>query len=160
VTPRLVTVAALAAFYLAVLGEPRPLDIPVAILVAIAAAAAVGESPVGGAGRAAPRVMALPALAAQVVGTIATGTVRVALAAIGVRPPRRPGVVRVDVGRSSERALVLTGVLLTVSPGSIMVGMDGDAGSLDVHVVDGDDPESVRADVRRMHERVVRVVGE
>jgi multisubunit Na+/H+ antiporter MnhE subunit len=160
VTRRLGTVAALAAFYLAVLGDPRPLDVPVAILVAVAAAAAVGASPVGGGRRAAPRIAGLPALVAQVAGEVATGTVRVALATIGVRPPRRPGVVRIDVGRSSERALVLTGVLLTVSPGSVLVAVDGDAGSLDVHVVDGEDPEAVRAGVRRLHERVTRVVGE
>ena len=155
---RLTGGAALVAIFLVLLPDPRPLDVLLAVLVAAGALVAVGPTPLErGTG---PRsLLALPRLLAWIVKDVATGTVRVAAAVIGVRPPRSPRAVRVELGPSSEQALVLTGVLLTISPGSVLIDADTDAGALDVHVVDGDDPDRVQRQVRELHDLVLRAVG-
>ena len=54
---------------------------------------------------------------------------------------------------------VLTGTLLTISPGSVLVRADAAGARLDVHVVDADDPERVRGQVRTLHALVRRTGG-
>lgn len=159
---RLLAGALLGGVYLAVLGDPRPLDVAVAALVAggsMTLARAAPASAAHGGPRASARAAAAVRLSGRVAAEVATGSVRVALAVTGIRPPRSPRTIRVEVGSCAERTLVTSGVLLTMSPGSILVATDAERGSLDVHVVDGDDPERVRAQVRDLHALVVRVVG-
>ena len=148
----------LVAIFLLLLPEPKPLDIVLAIVVAAVAMAAVGPSPLeGGTGRRSP--VAFVRLFLWVAVDTLRGTARVAAAVLGLRPPRRPGAVVIEVEPCSEEALVLTGVLMTISPGSILLRADADRGELEIHVVDGDDPDRVRGQIRELHDLVLRTVG-
>ena len=158
-TARLAGGALLGGVFLLLLPEPKPLDVVLGVLVAAGAMTAVGPSPLGRGDEHRGSLLALPRLVAWVVADIARGTARVAGAVVGVRAPRSPRTVAIDVGPCSEQALVLTGVLLTISPGSVLVATDADAQRLDVHVVDGHDPERISAQIRELHRLVVRVVG-
>lgn len=161
-TQRLLATAVLAGLYLLLLSHPQPLDAPIALAVAFAATFAVGASPLGGAPRERAalirRVAATPALVGWVVGDIARGTVQVAATVLGLRSSRKAGEVEITVGRSSEEALVVTGVLLTVSPGSILLEADAGRGTLRVHALGADDPEALDRSISRLHRLVLRVV--
>jgi multisubunit Na+/H+ antiporter MnhE subunit len=162
-TARVAGGAALAAIFLVMLPDPRPLDVPVALAVAALALLLIGGSPLRRAGgprpRLARRLAAAPGVLAWVAGDVATGTARVALAVAGARPPRSPGRVTIEVGPCSEQTLVVTGVLLTLSPGSILIGADPERRVLEVHLIDADDPRRTTERITRLHARVRTLVG-
>jgi multisubunit Na+/H+ antiporter MnhE subunit len=153
----------LLGVFLLVLGDPRPLDALVGALVAAVAVAAVGPTPLRAPEQRASgplrRLAGVPGVVAWVVADVLRGTWRVTLAVLGIRPPRAPGTVRIDLDEGSEQALVATGLLLTISPGSVLVGADPASGSLRVHLLDADDPSDTRRRIGRLHGHVRAVSG-
>ncbi len=158
---RLAAVVGLAALYLLLLPAPTAVDALVGLAVGTVAVLAMGPSPL----RPRPagarvRLLAVAQLIALTAADVLQGTWRVALAVLGIRAPHHPGVVRVPLEDTSDQVLVVMGVLLTVSPGSVLVRADLERHELLVHVVDGADEEQVRRQQQRLHRLVRAAVGE
>ncbi len=158
---RVVGVLTLAALYLLLLPAPTAVDAAVGLVIGAIAVRAMGPSPL----RSRPdgarvRLGALVRLVAYTAADIVQGTWRVALAVLGIRVPHDPGVVRVPLEDTSDQVLVVMGVLLTISPGSLLVRADLERHELLVHVVDGADEERVRRQQQRLHRLVRTAVGE
>ena len=152
--------ALLAAFYVLLLPAAKPVDLLLGLALGAAVVATMGHSPLHGDARESRlHLLWLARLAAWVVWDILTGTWRVSLAVLGARPPHRPGVVDVSLPPSSDKVLVATGVLLTISPATVLVRAALEDHALLVHVVDGDDPDAVRARQQQLHRLVLRTVG-
>lgn len=70
--------------------------------------------------------------------------------------PMRPGIVGVPIRfRGTADALMLTNHV-TLTPGTIVVDVDEQAGMFYVHTIDASDPERLRREVQLLHEKVVR----
>ncbi|MCA1942487.1 MAG: Na+/H+ antiporter subunit E [Yonghaparkia sp.] len=69
----------------------------------------------------------------------------------------RPGIVRVPIRDLSDGELTLLVALVTITPDTLVIAIDRDAGIMHVHgmFVDGD-PEAFRAAVRGMEWRMLR----
>lgn len=98
------------------------------------------------------RAAHLPFFIAAVWLEIIKDTWRVALMVIGIRPPRQPNFVAIAIGTRSETGSAISGFVNTVSPGSYLVEVDQSRGIIVFHVVDAEDPKSVREMYQRKYE--------
>lgn len=117
--------------------------------------------------RLAPEGHSLPALsrvswftvfAGAVLVDILRGAWDVALRVMHLRPIEQPGVVRVPIGERSERGIAVSALATTLSPGSVLVDIDREAGDLLLHVIDASDPDGVRDRLQRFYDRYQRRV--
>ena len=69
-------------------------------------------------------------------------------------------MVHVPLEDASDRVLAVMGLLMTISPGSVLVRADTERHELLVHVMDGADEEAVRRQQRELHRMVRAAVGE
>jgi multicomponent Na+:H+ antiporter subunit E len=158
---RLLWVALLAGVYLLTLGSAHPLDL--ALGVALAAALSAGlrgrlERPRGEGPPLATRLAATPPLLAAVAAEIARGTWDVALRVLHLRPVEHPGIVLVPIGERSELGVAVTGLLIGLSPGSLLLDVDPERQAMLFHVIDASDPDAVRAQLDRFYQRYQRRV--
>ncbi len=89
---------------------------------------------------------------------ILIGSVRVALIVIGLRKLEHPGIVAVPIGDRSKLGVVVTGITISLAPGSILLDVDWDRNLMLVHVIDAADPDLVRADIQDLYYRYQRKV--
>lgn len=82
---------------------------------------------------------------------ILKGTWTVSLTTLGLRPLRKPGIVKFPIGAHSPYGVGPVGYFITLSPGSFMVDVDWDAGEMLVHVIDASDPEGLRRDAEKYY---------
>lgn len=107
-----------------------------------------------------PSPAAVVALAASVAVDVVRSTFLVARAAVSREPGRTSRVVRVELGRDTHvSTLRWTAALVTLVPGGYAVRLVPEFGVLDVHVLQGDDPQRTTADVRRLARRVAAALG-
>ncbi|HRP96066.1 MAG TPA: Na+/H+ antiporter subunit E [Rhodocyclaceae bacterium] len=66
-----------------------------------------------------------------------------------------PAVVRVVLTRRDERLATLIGCLLTLTPGTMALDYEPEAGALIVHALDVDAESRVEADVREIESRLL-----
>ena len=135
--PRPLTLASLGLAYLFLLPEIGWGDLPVAAGVALAisllAPPPVKEVPTRSP---APGVLLRAGLrlAGQVLADVAGGTWRVAGMSTGLVDRPVPGLVEVPFGDRSPRGAAVHGLLLTLSPGTLLVDIDEDRRILLFHV--------------------------
>ena len=161
---RVLWVAVLAAVYLLALGSIHPLD--VAFGVVLAAVLSFGLrgrlQRVGGQQGPGPplaaRLAAAPLLLAALLAEIARGTVDVALRVLHLRPVEQPGIVLVPIGERSELGVAVTGLLVGLSPGSLLLDVDAERRAMLFHVIDARDPDAVRAQIDGFYHRYQRRV--
>jgi multicomponent Na+:H+ antiporter subunit E len=158
---RLLGVALLAAVYLLALGSAHPLDL--AFGLALAAALSFGlrgrlQRPQGGGPSLAARIAAAPVLLAAVAAEIARGTWDVALRVLHLRSVEHPGIVLVPIGERTELGVAVTGLLVGLSPGSLLLDVDSERRAMLFHVIDASDPDAVRAQLDRFYRRYQRRV--
>jgi multicomponent Na+:H+ antiporter subunit E len=158
---RLLWVAVLAGVYLLTLGSVHPLDL--AFGLALAAVLSFGlrgrlQRPQGEGPSLAARLAGAPLLLAGLLAEIARGTWDVALRVLHLRPVEQPGVVLVPVGERSELGVAVTGLLIGLSPGSLLVDVDTEREMMLFHVIDASDPDAVRAQVDHFYRRYQRRV--
>jgi multisubunit Na+/H+ antiporter MnhE subunit len=159
---RLLSVAALAAVYLLSLGSADPLDAALGVVLAAALLAGLrgrleppqelGPPPL------AARVGAFPLLLAALLADVVRGTWDVALWVLHRRPLQRPGIVVVPIGERTQLGVAVTGLLVGLSPGSLLLEVDSERQAMLFHVVDARDPDSVRAQIDRFYQRYQRRV--
>lgn len=155
---RVVGVLLLAGAYLLVLGSVAPWDVAFGLLLGVLLTVLLhGRLPYPAGPAPGPRcLLALPGLAGAVLVDVLRGTWDVALRVVGVRPLAAPGIVLVPVGDRSPRGVAVTGLLVGLSPGSVL--LDVRDGAMVFHFVDARDPEAVRAWVETFYDRHQRKV--
>jgi multicomponent Na+:H+ antiporter subunit E len=159
---RLLAVALLAAVYLLTLGSAHPLDAALGLVLGAALLLGlrgrlrppegVASSPL------ALRIAAFPLLVGAVLLDIAKGTWDVALRVLGLRPLECPGIVLVPIGERSELGVAVTGLLIGLSPGTVLLEVDERRRMMLFHVIDARDPDAVRAQIDRLYQRHQRRV--
>lgn len=104
------------------------------------------------------RMLWFGVFAAAVLADILHGAWDVALRVMHLRAIERPGIVRVPIGERSERGVAVSALATTLSPGSVLVDIDREAGDLLLHVIDASDPDGVRDRLQRFYDRYQRRV--
>jgi multicomponent Na+:H+ antiporter subunit E len=82
---------------------------------------------------------------------IMKGTYQIISITLGLRPLRKPGIVKLPIGNHSPAGVGPVGYFITLSPGSFLVGIDWEEQVMLVHVVDASDPDAVRKDAEKYY---------
>lgn len=156
---RVVALGALVALvYLATVGASAA-DAAVALvigaLLALADPLAHGFSAVR---RLPRRVVQAPRLVGAVFLEMVRGTVLMTKVVVGVRSWRRAGLVDVPLDERTEAGATLSGLIVTVAPGTLLVDIDWRSERMIVHTMDASDPDGVRASIQRMYHRYQKPV--
>ena len=150
-------VLVLAAVYLLVLASLDPWDALAGLLLGTIVLAGfrrfLRQEASGRGERPLRRLWAVVPFALVVLRDIVVGTWDVASVVLHLRPLRSPGIVAIPIGRRSERGLVVTAFVATLSPGEFLVDVDRARGVMLMHVLDASDPDGVRARFEHFYER-------
>lgn len=82
---------------------------------------------------------------------ILKGTFQVVTITLGLRPLRKPGIVKIPIGNHSPYGVGPVGFFVTLSPGSFLVAIDWEDRDMLVHVLDASDPDAVRKDAEKYY---------
>lgn len=104
------------------------------------------------------RLIAFFPFLAAVVVDIVKGSLDVAAYVAGLRPLRKPGIVRVPYGERTPQGVVVSGIVMTLAPGSVLVDLDEERREMIVHAIDASDPAAVIAGIQEFYERHQRRV--
>jgi multicomponent K+:H+ antiporter subunit E len=102
--------------------------------------------------------LGFPLLALATAADIVRGTIAVAKAVFSRAGPTSAGFVTIPDGDRTATGLAVNSLLVALSPGSVPVASDRDAGTWTIHVLDAADPDAVRDDVDRLYYRYQRSV--
>ena len=104
------------------------------------------------------RLVGFVPFAAATVWDILRGTWNVALVVLHLRPLRHPGIVAVPIAERTRLGVVVTALVMTLSPGEFLVDIDWERRAMLVHVLDATDPDAVREAHERFYRRFQRRV--
>jgi multisubunit Na+/H+ antiporter MnhE subunit len=153
---------ALGVVYCFTLASTDPVDLAIGTGLGVALVAALGARlELGPAGALPPflqRALWMPVFVAAIIGDVVASTWDVALRILHVRPVRHAGMIRVPIGARTERGVAVSGLVISLSPGAVLVDVDWDRRELIVHVIDASDPDDVRARLQRFYDRYQRRV--
>ncbi|MDQ4077321.1 MAG: Na+/H+ antiporter subunit E [Chloroflexota bacterium] len=158
----LVSLALLTATYLMVLGSVAPWDVLMGAL--LSGVLLAGTQRFLFTGRPAPlpdllgRIVALVPFSLMVLFDIVEGTWMVVLVVLRLRPLHRPGIVEVPIGERSPTGVAVSGIALTLSPGSYLVDIDWERDIMLYHVLDATEPEQIREKYEAFYQRYQRRV--
>jgi multisubunit Na+/H+ antiporter MnhE subunit len=159
---RVLAVVLLAAVYVLTLASTDPLDLITGlVLAAVLMFALRGRLPAPGEGNPpslGARIVAFPALLGALLVDMTKGTWDVTLRVLHLRSLQSPGIVLVPIGDRSPRGIAVTGLLIGLSPGSMLLDVDERHRSMLFHVIDASDPVAVRAHIDGFYERYQRRV--
>jgi multisubunit Na+/H+ antiporter MnhE subunit len=159
---RVIRVVVLCAVYTLTLASAHPLDLLAGVLLGAALVAGLRERIPRGGGPGAPsplaRIAAFPLFAFGLLADVARGTWDVALRVVHLRPVEHPGIVRVPIGDRTPLGVAVSALATTLSPGSVFIDLDEEAGVMLLHVIDAADPDEVRAAHQRFYDRYQRRV--
>lgn len=99
------------------------------------------------------RVVAFVPFAVAVARDVAVGTWEVALVTLHLRPLHKPGIVAIPIGERSLVGISVTALVMTLSPGEVLVEVDWDQKVMLMHVMDATDPERIRRSHEEFYER-------
>lgn len=103
-------------------------------------------------------LLAFPVFALVTVREIITGTWLVARHVTGLRPLEHPGIVRIPIGTRTPVSRAMAGYVITISPGTFLIGIDDDTDEMLVHAIDASDPDAIRHSYQTLHQRYERHV--
>lgn len=156
------TAVGLAFVYVLTLASDDPLDLIGGLVLGAALTALLaGRLAAGPAGDLPPiagRVLGFPVFAGAVVADVLAGTFDVTLRVLGIRKLEHPGIVRVPIGKRSERGIAVSALATTLSPGTVFVDVDRERGDMLLHVIDASDPDAVREKLQQFYDRYQRRV--
>lgn len=153
---------ALTAIYALALASADPWDLAIGAILALAVLSAFRQF-ILPAGELSPRLVLtrtahFPALALATAVNIARGTVQVSRVVLGKTSSREADFVEVLAGDRTADGVVISGLLDTLSPGTVLIDIDPVAHTWTIHAIEASDDEAVRADLDRFYERFQRPV--
>jgi len=98
-------------------------------------------------------------LIAYVAGQLVVSNVVMARRILGGRAPARPGVVAHSLQEPSDAVATLMTSIIALSPGTMTVDMDRDAGTIYVHFFDLSDLAAARAYLRHLEQLTVAAIA-
>ena len=104
------------------------------------------------------RAVHFPVLVLATAVNIIRGTVQVTRVVLGWSTSRNAGFVEVPQGDRTDLGVVISGLLDTLSPGSVLVDIAPDAETWTIHALQAADVDAVRADLDRLYDRFQRTV--
>ena len=84
---------------------------------------------------------------------ILRGTWEVSLVTLHVRELTTSGVVSVPVGERTETGVAVSALVSTLSPGTFLIDVDQERGTMLIHTIDASDPDAVRRAHQNFYER-------
>lgn len=158
----LVATVGLTAVYALALASADPWDLGIGAVLSVGVLLVFGRFILPGEalpfGVVLQRAARFPALAAATAILIIRGTVQVARTVLGWSSARNAGFVVVPRGERTHSGVVVNGMLETLSPGSVLVGIDEGDDSWTIHVLQAEDTDEIRADLDRFYDRFQRPV--
>jgi multicomponent Na+:H+ antiporter subunit E len=103
------------------------------------------------------RVWAIVALCGLFVYELFVSSFRVAWDVITPRHRSRPGILAVPLEASEGGEITLLANFISLTPGSLSLDVSADRSVLFVHMMFIDDPETERAAVRALEQRVLKI---
>lgn len=103
-------------------------------------------------------IASFPAFAIIAIIEIVKGSWQVASIVVGIRPLSNPGIVEIPIMERTPSAVGLSGLILTLSPGSFLVEVKWEERVMLIHVIDASDPDEIRAGYVRFYERYQRAL--
>lgn len=155
------SVVALTVVWLLLWGRVSPNLVLLGVVVSIVIAKAFPLPSLPG--FAAVRPVPTLRLAARFALDLVVASVQVAGHALGSGPRTRSAVVAVELRTRSELLMTLTGEILSLVPGTLIVELRRSTGTLYLHVLGATGPEDVRrarTDVLALEARVLRAFGD
>lgn len=98
-------------------------------------------------------VLVFPIFTFIAIRDIFVGTWLVTQFVVGLRKLEHPGIIAVPIGRRSKAAVGVSGLVLTLSPGSFLVDVDWERREMLVHMIDGSDPDAAREAYDHFYDR-------
>ncbi len=96
-------------------------------------------------------IVFFPKLVAMILMDVFRGTWLVASIVTGLRPLSQPGILKLPMRDHGDVGVAVVSFILTLSPGSFVVGYDWDERVILVHYIDISDPDQLRADIERYY---------
>ena len=104
------------------------------------------------------RIAAFPLFCAVVAWDIVIGTWYMAKIVLRLEPIGQPGIVPVPIGDRTRIGVVVSSIATTLSPGTLLIDIDWEAGVMLIHAIDAGDPERIKANHQRFYDRYHRRV--
>lgn len=103
-------------------------------------------------------VVMFPVFVLAAIWTIVEGSITVTAFVLGIRKLVKPGIVAVPIGERTPTGVGVSGMILTMSPGSFLVDVNWTERVMYIHVMDATDPDSVRETLQTFYDRFQRHV--
>lgn len=103
------------------------------------------------------RTLAFIPFAYAILRDVTRETWTVALWVLG-RRHMQPGYIEIPIGRRTPNGVAVTGWLVTLVPGSVLVRVDWERGMMLFHILDAADPDATRVAIDRFYERYQRSI--
>jgi multisubunit Na+/H+ antiporter MnhE subunit len=149
---RALLVASFALLYLGTLGSLAVGDIAVSLVVGVAVFA-VGHTPRGAGATGLRHLPWLPWFFCGVALEILRGSAHMVLVVLGRRPWQRQGIVEVELGPRTQLGVIVSSLVVGLSPGTVLLDVDQEAGVMRFHVIDASDPDEVRRGIQHFYDR-------
>jgi multisubunit Na+/H+ antiporter MnhE subunit len=157
-----VATAALTAVYALALASANPWDLATGAILGLAVLAVFRDfifAPRTFAfGDVVRRLARFPALVGAVFLDIVRGTVAVGRTVLTPVLPDTAGFVKLPIGDRTDEGVVISGLLDTLSPGSVLIDIDPAERTWTIHVLDASDPDVVRDNAERLYQRFQRPI--
>jgi len=150
---RWVLAAGAAAVYLTMLGSLAVPDLVAAAVLGAALSAWSGRDALG---HLTGRVQGMPRLLAGSAVAIVRGALQVLRVLLGLASSRNAGYVRVPRRERTEEGIFVTGLVMTMSPGTVFVRKEASGDELLFAGIDVSDPDAIRQDMDEFYERSQR----
>lgn len=152
----------LSIVYCLALASSNPWDLALGVILGLAVLltfrAFLLAEPAAPASEAVKRAIHLPRLIVATAAEIVSGTVQVAGAVLSPRIPDRAGFVTIPDANRTSSGVVISGLLNTLSPGSVLIEVHPDPGSWTIHALDASDEQKVIEQAQEFYERFQRPV--
>jgi multicomponent K+:H+ antiporter subunit E len=96
--------------------------------------------------------------ALRVLWDIVVANVRVAILVLGPKSRLRPGFVTVPLDLRDGGVATLLGGIITLTPGTVSLGIDEAVTRIEVHVLDLDDGQALVAEIKRRYETPLKEI--
>ena len=93
-----------------------------------------------------------------IVRDIIIGTWTVLRIVLHPRPRYRPGIIVVPFGERTPGGVAVSGLAVSLSPGSSLITIDWERRAMLIHLLDMRDPDAARAELQHFYDRYQRAV--